>query len=230
MNRHRANRVINSGVFQQVSRPNENQSTARADEESTEGVNPIAWSSDRDKPSQKSVDGDTHIPFFTANISVNHCGQAGGTSCQCGVERNSPDALHVQCRQRAARIETVPTEPQNQATARANDYIMCGHGSAAITFENTTQARTKNDGASQGDRTTDRVHNCRAGEVTESQWLHNSQPTIWTPSPVTNDGINETSDNDAVEQVADKARATDHCARCDRGACISKRKLEDPEG
>src|SRR5208283_1322030 len=56
----------------------------------------------------------------------------------CGdrrVERDAADALCVHRGQRAARIESVPSEPQDQTAGRADDQIVRLHGLSAVAFE-----------------------------------------------------------------------------------------------
>ena len=47
---------------------------------------------------------------------------------------------------------------------------------------------------------------------------------------MTNDRVNETRNTQAVDQITDKPRATNHGARSDSGTSVGKRELKQPEG
>src|SRR5439155_2776062 len=79
----------------------------------------------------------------------------------------------------------------------------------------------------------------RSGEVMEAhaeRWehvtraAHGRQPAIRSPSPVTDDRIDETGNADTIQKIADESGPADHCARSDGRAGIGKGKLEDPYG
>src|SRR5258708_31453848 len=82
------------------------------------------------------------------------------------------------------------------------------------------------------------MDNGRSGEVVEPHaqgWkevavaAHVRQPTVRSPSPVSDDRVNETSDADAVKKVADETSAADHGPGSDSRACIGEGELEDPD-
>ena len=96
----------------------------------------------------------------------------------------------------------------------------------------------ENDGAGQRNESADGMNDRRAGEIMEAhaqRWeevsgaAHRGQPAIRSPSPVSDDRIDETGDADAVEKIADESGATDHRARGDRRAGIGEGELEDPD-
>ena len=139
-----------------------------------------------------------------------------------------PMPCSVQRRQRAARVEAVPAEPQDQAADRAEDDVVRQHRAAAVALEDAAEARTEGDGAGQRDRAADGVHDGRAGEVVERHAI-DRQPAVRTPGPVADDRVDEAGDADAVEDVADEAAAADHRARGDRRAGVGEGELEHPE-
>src|SRR6266851_1666877 len=53
------------------------------------------------------------------------------------------------------------------------------------------------------------------------------QPTVRTPGPMTEDGIEKTADPDAVPKVAPETGAAQHGAGSNRGAGISEGELEE---
>src|ERR1700722_1623850 len=59
---------------------------------------------------------------------------------------------------------------------------------------------------------------------------HVCQPAIRSPSPVADYRINETSNANAVEKIANEASPSDHRAGSDGRACVRERELEDPDG
>ena len=63
-----------------------------------------------------------------------------------------------------------PYQPNHrmQTAADGDGQIMRQHGSAAIALELASQARSENDGASQGDEPADGMHHRRTGEVVEA--------------------------------------------------------------
>ena len=68
---------------------------------------------------------------------------------QRGVGGNAADADEVHRRERAAGIESVPAEPQNQAAGGGDRQIVRQHRAAAIALELAAQARSEHDRASQ---------------------------------------------------------------------------------
>src|SRR5262249_31398666 len=58
---------------------------------------------------------------------------------------------------------------------------------------------------------------------------HQSEEAVRTPSPVTDDRVDEAGNADRVDKVADEAGAADHGARRDRRAGVSESELEDPD-
>ena len=79
------------------------------------------------------------------------------------------------------------------------------------------------DAAGEGDDAADGVHDSRPGEISEyhpTGVVHESpnQPIVlpshcWTPHPVAEDRVDQARYEDAVEDVALEAGATDECAR-----------------
>lgn len=76
-------------------------------------------------------------------------------------------------------------------------------GAAAVTTKHSTEARAERDRADEGDRPADAVHDRGPCKVTEGRG-HDGQPAIRSPSAVTDDGIDEPRDADAVQNVADE--------------------------
>ena len=112
------------------------------------------------------------------------------------------------------------------------------HWSAAVAFEFAAKPRAQNDGAGQRNEPADSMHHGRPGKIMEThaqrgedvtRAAHSRQPAVRSPSPVSNDRIDETCDTDAVKEVADESGSTDHRARCNCRAGIRKGKLEDPD-
>src|SRR6266849_3257900 len=68
----------------------------------------------------------------------------------------------------AARVETVPAKPQDQAAADGDGQVVRQHGRSAISLESATEARTKYDGASQGDKSADGMDHSGSGEIMET--------------------------------------------------------------
>src|SRR5262249_19138260 len=115
-------------------------------------------------------------------------------------------------RQRAARIETIPTKPKNQAADCGNRQIVREHRSTAIAFELSSQPRSEHNGPCKSDGPADRVHDGRTSKVVEAGSQvrqkapspapigrsHRCQETIGSPGPVADDRINEARDTEAV--------------------------------
>src|SRR5258708_18662741 len=192
MNGYSANRVVNTQVFQQVQAPHDDQTAANADEKCADRVYPVTRAGNRHQAAQETVNGQAQIPFPGADIGGEQRGQASGTGSQRRIKRDSANTLNIHRGECAAGVEAVPAKPQDQAAARADDQIVRGHWATAIPLENTAQAWAKYNGSGQRDRAADGVNNRRTGEVTEAERLHHGQPTVGTPAPVADDGIDET--------------------------------------
>src|SRR5262249_29413278 len=92
-------------------------------------------------------------------------------------------------------------------------------------------------GASKGYHTTDGVYDCGSCEVAEALsqtgkevilGAHEHQPAIRPPGPVTDDGIDETCNTDAIEDIAAEAGTTDHRAGGHRRGSVCESELEYP--
>src|SRR5450755_3413560 len=59
---------------------------------------------------------------------------------------------------------------------------------------------------------------------------HHGEPSIRTPCPVSDNGINESGNRQAVYEVSDEARPADHSAGSNRGAGVGEGELENPNG
>src|SRR5258706_3324653 len=62
-----------------------------------------------------------------------------------------------------------------------------------------------------------------------SSAAHGCQPAVRSPGPVSDDGVNETSDAEAVEKITNEPGAANHCPRGDGRASIGKSELENPD-
>ena len=112
------------------------------------------------------------------------------------------------------------------------------HGATAVALERSTQTRTEHNGACKSDCATDGVNHRGSGKVMEVHAerfqkipfaSHRRQKSIRSPGPVTDDRINESRHEEAVDQIADESGTADHGTRRDRGARVRECKLEEPE-
>src|SRR5581483_10145080 len=130
---------------------------------------------------------------------------------------------------RAAGVEAVPAEPEEEPADRRDGQIVRQHGAAAVALEPPAEARAERDRAREGDEAADRVHDGRAREVVEARpepgeevavASHRREESVRAPRPVADDRVDEAGDADAVDQVADEAGPADHRARRDRRAGV----------
>ena len=147
-----------------------------------------------------------------------------------------PSQVHR--RERRARVEPVPAEPQDHTADGRDREVVRGQGTPTVPLELATEPRAQDDGACERDEATDGVHHGRAREVAEhgpareaieEAGCHVAEPAARTPHPVTEDRVDEAGDADRVEQVALEPRASHHGARRDRRAGVGERELEQPE-
>ena len=107
---------------------------------------------------------------------------------------------------------------------------MAGGKPTAVTLELATESRSEDDCTGECDHRTDGVHHSRTGEVTEPHAVvRGLQEATRAPDPVADDRVDEPADADAVNEVADETRATDHRARRDGRAGVGERVLEQEE-
>ena len=85
------------------------------------------------------------------------------------------------------------------------------HWATTVALESATQTRTKDDGASERHESANGMHNGRSRKIVEAYAqrrkevavaAHHGQKAIRTPGPVTDDGIDEARNRNAVQQVA----------------------------
>ena len=190
------------------------------------------------RPPRNAVDAHAQVPLLRARIDPEHRDQAARARGERRVGGDPADALEVERRERRARVEPVPAEPQDHTADGRDRQVVRGEGSPTVPLEPAAEPRAQDDRACERDEPTDGVHHGRAREVAEhgpareaveEAGCHVAEPAARTPHPVTEDRVDEPGDADRVEQVALESRATDHGARRDRGARVGERELEQPE-
>src|SRR5215471_8499012 len=99
------------------------------------------------------------------------------------------------------------------------------HWAAAVALESAAESWTEHNRSSECDESADRVNDRRSCEVMETHTerckevsftAHGREKPIRSPRPVANDGIDESRNGDAINQVANKTRSADHGARRNR--------------
>ena len=146
---YRADRVVDAQVLERVGRPDDHEARDDADEERPGGAHPVTGAGDRHEAREESVGREAEIPFLHAGERVEERRQACRTRRHCRVEGHAADTLRVHRRQRAAGVEPVPAEPQDQAADRAEDDVVRQHGAAAVTGEHAAKTRAERDGAGE---------------------------------------------------------------------------------
>ena len=149
MDRNGADRIVDAEVFERIDSPDYHEASADADEEGADRVDPVAGTGDRNQASQESVGRQRQIPLLRAYIRVDQRGQSGRASSERRVEGHPSNASRVEGGERAARVEAVPAEPQDQAARRSDDEIVRRHRAATVPLEHSAQSRTKCDRPSQ---------------------------------------------------------------------------------
>ena len=168
MNRYRADGIVNSQIFQQVDSEDHNHSRDAAEQDRAGWADPVAGASDGHEPGEEAVGGVARIPLFGHEVAVNDGGESGRASGEGGVGGDAADADKVHGRKRAAWVEAVPAEPQDQSAGDGNGEVVRQHGSAAVALELAAQPRAQNDRAGQSDESADGVNNRGSGEIVEA--------------------------------------------------------------
>jgi len=88
-----------------------------------------------------SVDRKADVPLLTHAVGNEHRHQARGTGRQGRVGSYSADADEVHRGKRAARIEPIPAEPENQPAHGAEDDVVRQRRAAAISPEDAAEIR-----------------------------------------------------------------------------------------
>ncbi len=185
------------------------------------GADPVAGAGDGDESGEESVRRVTGVPLLGHEVAVKDGGKARRAGGEGGVGGDAADADEVHGRECAAGIEAVPAEPEDQSAADGDGEIVRQHGSAAIALECAAEPWTENDGAGQGNESADGMYDSGTGEIMEAnseRWekvagaAHVGKPAVRAPGPVSDDGVDETGDANAVEKVADESGAADHGA------------------
>ena len=91
-------------------------------------IDPVARAGDRDQAGQEAIDGQREVPFLSFEVRVDKRSQTGGARSHRGVKRDAANALCIQRRKGAARIEAIPAEPEDQTAGRADNEIVRFHG------------------------------------------------------------------------------------------------------
>src|SRR5438445_13672480 len=150
---------------------------------------PVARAGDGDEASEETVDRDPQIPLLRSRVDEADGREPSGASGQRGVGRDPADVLPVHGRQRRARVEAVPAEPEDHATDGADGEVVGGQRATAVPLEDPPETGPKGDGAAKGDEPADGVHDGRTGEVAEHGVARPAeepapgvaQPAAWAP-------------------------------------------------
>src|SRR5205823_3948177 len=126
---------------------------------------PVTGTGDGHQPGEEAVDGDAHVPLLDLRVQREHRREATGGGRERRVGGDSADTTGVEGRQRGARVEAVPAEPQDDAADRGDGEVVRGRHAAAVALEHATDAGPEDDGAGEGGAAADGVDDGRAGEV-----------------------------------------------------------------
>ena len=107
----------------------------RAQDDRARRRHPVAGAGDRDEAGEEAVHREADVPRLGFRIGEEHRGEAGGARGERRVGGDPPDAFEVHRGERAARIEAVPAEPQDQAADGRDAQIVRQHGSTAVALE-----------------------------------------------------------------------------------------------
>src|SRR6185369_16002102 len=171
------------------------------------GANPVTGAGDGHESGQKTIDREADVPLLAQHVSVGHGGEARGAGRESCVGRYASDALEVHRGKRAAWIEAIPAEPQEQSARGGDGQIVGQHRSAAIALEPAAEPRSENDRAGESNETADRVDYRGAGEIVEARSdprqvvagaPHQGEETVRAPGPVADDRVDKAGDGDAI--------------------------------
>src|ERR1700691_232902 len=147
------------------------------------------------------------MPLLRREVPIDDGAESRRTRGEGRIGGHPSDSHEIHSRKRAAGIETIPTEPENESAGDRDRQIVRQHGRAAVALELTAEPWAQNDCASQRDEPADGVHDGRAGEIMKAyahrrehiaSAAHVREPAVWSPRPMADHRINETSDANAV--------------------------------
>ena len=162
-----ADRVVDAEVLDEVDAEHDEHAGDGADDHRAGRVDPVARRGDGDEAAEEAVDRDADVPLLEPWVDVEHRGQPAGRGGQGGVGGHPADAVGVERRQRAAGVEPVPAEPQDDAAEGGEVEVVARRHAAAVALELAAEAGPEDDRAGEGDHAAHRVDDGRAGEVTE---------------------------------------------------------------
>src|ERR1700730_15473281 len=208
--RNRAEGIINSHPFQQFNSQDDQYSRDASKQHCAGRTDPVAGAGNCNQPGQKTVCGKAGIPLLGHQVAVDDRSETGSASSESCIGGDSADAYKIHGRERAPGIEPVPAKPKNEAATDGDSQIMRQHGPTPVALECAAQPWAENDRARQSDESANGMDHSRSSEIMEAhaqRWedissaAHVRQPAVRSPSPVSDDRVNETSDADAVEKV-----------------------------
>ena len=137
-----------------------------------------------------------------------------------------------------ARVEAVPTEPENEGTENDERGGVTRHRVDATVRRESTGARSDDGGADQTSDATSHVHDARSGEIEHATAGEKrptpvarctpprTEPALTGPAPVHDDRVDERAEKEGVAEVRLKLGAFRDGARHDRRRRSGKRPLE----
>ena len=89
-----------------------------AEQDGAGRAHPVTRTGDRHQAGQEAVDGEADVPFLVHAVGRGHRRQTGRAGRQRRIRGDAADAFEIHRGERAARVESVPAEPQQQAAAK----------------------------------------------------------------------------------------------------------------
>src|ERR1700674_4868819 len=117
MDWNRADRIVDPEPLEKLKAEHHKNARDAPQKNCAGWTDPIAGTSDGHKTRQEAVRRKAGVPFLAGHISPEHGGQSRRACSESCVGSDSANAFKIHRRERAARIETVPAEPQDQSAS-----------------------------------------------------------------------------------------------------------------
>mmetsp|Transcript_37837 Transcript_37837/g.45615 ORF Transcript_37837/g.45615 Transcript_37837/m.45615 type:complete len:301 (+) Transcript_37837:173-1075(+) len=158
-------RIIDLQLLQHEGGSIVDRSSDEADDRSTVWLNDGARSGDGHKTSQNTVQGGSDIGRVSDSAVQGKHSSSTSRGRQGGGDSDLLSDIHVLESKGRARVESIPSEPEDEGAERCNDSRVSGNLDDGSVGTETSSAGAEENGTHKGSTTTSHVDNTGTGEV-----------------------------------------------------------------
>ena len=208
--------IIDAELEEELAGGKDDNSTNRASEDGSPGLDDGATGGDRNETGEASVAHGDEVPDMVQAVVDDHGGDATGGGGDGGGDGGAGDDSlggFADNGKHGPGVEAVPSHPQDEGTENDEGSVVTGHGDGAAIRTEAAGTGTDNHGTHKTSETTNHVHNTGAGKVNHTNTvelvtgagtvhLEGGEPSVAVPHPVSHSGVHECGEEEGVAEVS----------------------------